>query len=166
MNMRLNVIAITLLGLILIVFAAEKGIDIYNGTLEKRVDSLAKIQPGLGTVMIEYGDRFANTYYAAKGGNWGLAQYQLKEAVEIQEVGEATRPKHAPLLAAFEHSYLDPLEQAIENKDWGEFKKSYDEAITGCNDCHRATGHGYVKYRLPERPVETYLEFNMKTDPR
>ncbi|WP_287409846.1 hypothetical protein [Oceanithermus sp.] len=165
MKKRLYVLALALAGLILIVFAAEKTMDIYNGSLEDRVNALAKIQPGLGTVMIEYGDRFANTYYAAKGGNWGLAQYQLKEATEIQEVGEITRPKNAPLLKSFEHAYLDPLMKDIENKDWASFEKNYSAAVEGCNGCHKATGHGYVEYKLPAQPVEAYINFNLKTDP-
>jgi len=40
---------------------------------------IADIQPGLGTVMIEYGHRFYLAYYAAKAGNWGLANYEIKE---------------------------------------------------------------------------------------
>jgi len=79
--------------------------------------NLAEIQPGLGTVMIEYGTRFYIMYYAAKDGNWDLAKYQLKEALEIQEVGETTRPARAPLLKAFEASYLDQLNQTVFVQD-------------------------------------------------
>jgi hypothetical protein len=57
------------------------------GCLDEKVRTLSDLQPGLGTVMIEYGDRFTNMYYAAKGRNWDLAAYMLKEAKEIQEVG-------------------------------------------------------------------------------
>ena len=55
----------------------------------------AGTQPGLGTVMIEYSNRYTDMYYAAKSGNWPLAAYQLKEALEIQEVGETTHPARA-----------------------------------------------------------------------
>ncbi len=34
--------------------------------------NLAEIQPGLGTVMIEYGTRFYIMYYATKDDNWDL----------------------------------------------------------------------------------------------
>ncbi|MBP0632346.1 hypothetical protein [Cupriavidus sp. AcVe19-1a] len=56
-------------------------------------------------------------YWAANGGNWGLAQYQLKELLEAQEVGEITRPQHASMLKANEKTYLTPVAQAIEKKN-------------------------------------------------
>ena len=68
-----------------------------KGRTDEKIKTLAEIQPGLGTVMLEDLFRFVTMYYAAKGGNWGLADYQLKEMREIQEVGEtpsrrASRP--------------------------------------------------------------------------
>ncbi|GHA12710.1 hypothetical protein [Oceanisphaera arctica] len=63
-----------------------------KGNTEEKIETLVSIQPGLGTVMVEYANRYTNIYYAAKGGNWGLAAYQLKEVLEIQEVAEVTRP--------------------------------------------------------------------------
>ena len=66
-----------------------------TGSTDEKITKLEDLQPGLGTIMIEYSTRWTNAYYAAKGGNWGLAAYQIKEAREIQEVGENTRPKRA-----------------------------------------------------------------------
>lgn len=110
---------------------------------------IAELQPGLGTVMIEYGNRYYVMYYAAKSGNWELAKYQLKEAREIQEVGEATRPERAPLLKAFEGSYLDQVDKAIDAEDWSQFEMAYNKGIEGCNSCHAATGFPYIKFTLP-----------------
>ncbi len=129
------------------VFAITK-----HGTLTLR--DMAEIQPGLGTVMMEYGKRFYIAYYAAKEGNWDLAKYELEEAKEIQEVGETTRPGKAQMLKAFEQSYLDPLEKAIDAKDWNAFEKAYSNAVQGCNNCHAATGHPYIKYVLPQTPPD------------
>ncbi len=70
--------------------------DWLKGNADEKLKALAEIQPGLGTVMIEYSTRYTNAYYAAKGGNWDLAAYELKEAGEIQEVGETTRPAVRP----------------------------------------------------------------------
>jgi hypothetical protein len=118
------------------------------------LEDIAEIQPGLGTVMIEYGKRYYIMYYAAKAGNWDLAKYELKEAREIQEVGETTRPSKAAMLKAFEEKYLDPLEKAIEAKDWNAFEKAYNDGIEGCNNCHAATRHPYIKYVLPTTPPD------------
>ena len=92
--------------------------DWLTGSTEEQLKTLAGIQPGLGTVMIEYSTRFTNAYYAAKGGNWDLAAYQLKEALEIQEVGEATRPARADALKTFENAFVGKLDDAIKAKDF------------------------------------------------
>jgi cytochrome c553 len=125
---------------------------------ELSLQQLAEIQPGLGTVMQEYGRRFAIIKMAADAGDWGMAQYQLKEATEIQEVGEITRPSKADMLKSFEHSYLDPLAKAIEGKDKAAFDAAYSRAIKGCNGCHQATGHPYVRVQMPQTSPEPFLK--------
>jgi hypothetical protein len=144
----------------------EVGKDIYKGNTEARLDALAAIQPGLGTVMTEYGNRFTDAYYAAKGGNWGLAQYQVHEMMETQEVGETTRPNRADALKGFEEGYLAALQEPIKNKDFAAFEAAFKEAVGGCNGCHAGTGHAFVKYVLPKAPVEAYIDFNLKTEPK
>lgn len=147
------------------VSAAEPEPNIFKGPVAARLDALAKIQPGLGTVMIEYGNRFVDVYFAARGGNWGLAQYQLKEMREVQEVGEVTRPKNAPLLKSFEETFLEPLEKTILAKKWAKFDGLYRDTIEGCNGCHASTGHSFIHFKLPARPVEDYIDFAVKSDP-
>ncbi|HYP69003.1 MAG TPA: hypothetical protein VEP67_12245 [Thiobacillaceae bacterium] len=124
--------------------------DWLKGSTEEQLKSLAGLQPGLGTVMIEYSNRFSTMYYDAKGGNWDMAGYQLKEAKEIQEVGETTRPARAKALKDFESHYLDPLDEAIKAKDWKKFKTAFDDAEKGCNTCHKSQGFPYIKYELPK----------------
>ena len=55
-----------------------------KGTTDEKLKTLAAIQPGLGTVMIEYSNRAGDVYYAAQANNWGLAAYQFNEMTEIQ----------------------------------------------------------------------------------
>ena len=140
--------------------------DIHQGTLERRVDSLAAIQPGLGVIMHEIGYRFANLYWAANGGNWGLAQYQLKELLEAQAVAEVTRPQRAPMLKAFADAHLVPLGKAIESKDAIRFRRSFASAVDGCNACHTALGYPFIRYRVPQRPANEVLDFSLKTEPK
>ncbi|HEY3247099.1 MAG TPA: hypothetical protein VGK88_02245 [bacterium] len=123
-----------------------------KGTTDEKFNTLASIQPGLGTVMIEYGARFTNAYYAAKGGNWDLATYMLDEMIEIQEVAETTRPARAPLLKAFETNYLDKLVAAAKAKNWSQYQGLVPQIVGACNVCHAKTDHAYVVYRLPASP--------------
>ncbi len=126
--------------------------DWLKGSTEEQLKTLAAVQPGLGTVMIEYGNRYSNIYYAAKAGNWPLAAYQLKETREIQDVGETTRPGRADALKAFERSFLDPLGKAIEERDFAGFETAFKAGTVGCNECHTGLGFPYIKYELPGSP--------------
>ena len=98
--------------------------------------ALWNIQPGLGTVMIEYGRRLAQLKYALDAGNMDMAKYQLDEMVEIQEVGETTRPGRAPMLKAFEDNFLKPLDEAILAQDKDKAAAALKNAVGGCNSCH------------------------------
>jgi hypothetical protein len=129
--------------------------------------TLWKIQPGLGTVMVEYGIRFNNLWWAAQAQNWDMVTYQILEMREIQEVGEVTRPARAAALKAFEGSFLDPLDQAAAAKDLAAFTTAYDNAISGCNGCHVGTtsaaypnGYRFVKIIRPTAPHFQNVDFS------
>jgi len=120
------------------------------------LDDLSQIQPGLGTVMMEYSRRMALVWMAEQAGNWDMAHYQLIEMREIQETGEITRPPRAPALKSFESSFLDPLDAAITSKDATQFEPAYRAAIQGCNSCHGSQtsadfpqGFGFIKVQVP-----------------
>lgn len=130
-----------------------------KGTTEQQLKTLADIQEAAGSVMIEYAMRYTNLYYAAKGGNWGLAGYMLKEQREIQEVAENTRPQFAPGLKAFESTYLVPLAKAIKAKDFKAFKTAYNRGAAGCNSCHASHGFPFIKFVRPKAP---YAPLSMK----
>jgi hypothetical protein len=124
-----------------------------KGTTDEKLKTLAAIQPGLGTVMIEYSNRAGDVYYAAQANNWGLAAYQLNEMTEIQEVAENTRPARAKALQSFEKSALGPLAKDIVNQDATAFRGDFERMVAQCNGCHRANGYGFIVYKLPDRPA-------------
>src|SRR6266545_701539 len=127
--------------------------------------ALWNIQPGLGTVMIEYGNRLARLWFAANADNWDMAKYQLDEMIEIQEVGETTRPNRAPGLKAFEEGYLTALDQAIQAKDKAAFTEAFNNTIGGCNACHKAStgtnwnSYQYVSIQVPKIDPAFYIDW-------
>ena len=125
---------------------------------ELTLGQIAEIQPGLGTVMQEYGKRFAMVKMAVEADDWGMAAYQLEEQLEIQEVGEATRPANANLLKGFENSALVPIQKDIQDKNKTAFETDYANAINGCNGCHAATGHPYIQFQMPQTSPEPFLK--------
>ena len=118
------------------------------------IGEIAEIQPGLGTIMMEFRHRFYIAYYAAKAKNWELAKYELHELIEAQEVAETTRPKYKKQLKSFEDSSIEKLQEAVKEKDWKSFEKRYAEATKACNACHAANGHSYIRYKLPKQAPE------------
>ncbi|MCL5734366.1 MAG: S-layer homology domain-containing protein [Actinobacteria bacterium] len=131
-----------------------------------RTLALWNIQPGLGTVMIEYGNRMARLWFAGNAGNWDMAQYQLDEMVEIQEVGETTRPARKAMLKAFEDSFLTPLGTTIAAQDKPAFTTAFNNMIAGCNGCHAASAsadwnsYQFVKIQKPTNDPADYIQWN------
>ncbi len=125
------------------------------------IGELSEIQPGFGSIMMEFGHRFYIAYYAAKANNWELAKYQIDELLEAQEVAEVTRPKYAKQLKSFEDDSIKKLQNSIEAKNWKLFKKRYDETTDACNSCHKVNGHPYIQYQLPEEPPK-YLRMSLE----
>jgi hypothetical protein len=150
------------IGLAVLVYADSTWFTSSTASMDDKLAALANIQPGLGTVMIEYSNRFTNVYYAAQAGNWGMAAYQLKELPEIQEVAETTRPGRKDALQGFESSALVPLGKDIVNQDLAGFNADFKTATAFCNACHQATGFGYIVYALPDKaPAPTTMKVDM-----
>jgi hypothetical protein len=130
------------------------------------LSQIAEIQPGLGTIMIEYAQRMDNLWFAGQKSNWSMVTYQIDEMREIQETGETTRSSRAPLLKAFEASSLDPIAKAAANKDLAAFTTAYDNAIAGCNGCHAgssgtaADGSPIPSYKFVKIVRPTASDFN------
>src|SRR5712691_8697105 len=131
------------------------------------LDELSLIQPGLGTVMVEYGHRMAAVWFAGEAGNWDMAHYQIIEMREIQETGEITRPPRAPALKSFESSFLDPLDQSALDKDKAKFESAYNAAIQGCNSCHGSQTSAdfpqsfkFVKVQVPKDTLESIYTYS------
>jgi len=86
------------------------------------LDELGHIQPGLARIMPEIGARIWKCYYAGKAGNQPLARFQLKEAVNLMEMGAFVRPKYEENMTKFLAEDVEQVKQAIEAKDWDKFE--------------------------------------------
>ena len=119
---------------------------------EMTIDQLAEIQPGMGALMKEVGDRFTHTYYAAKGGNWKLAAHHLNQVRAAFRTAKVTRPKFADDLAEFDNEYLLPIFKAIHDQDWGRFEIAFRKGELGSDVYHDKRGYPHIRYLLPDQP--------------
>ena len=86
----------------------------FSGKREMAIDEIAMIQPGLGRLMPEIGNRTWKLYYAAQALNWPNAHYQWKETRKLFEIGAFTRPKHEDSIEEYLRDHWAPLEDAIK----------------------------------------------------
>jgi hypothetical protein len=104
-------------------------------------------------------------WFAANAGNWDMAKYQLDEMIEIQEVGETSRPARAPMLKAFEDKYLAALDKTIDAKDKVTFTQAFNDTLTGCTSCHKASSgtnwksYQYVAIQAPRTDPAFYIDW-------
>jgi hypothetical protein len=102
----------------------------------------------IGDVMTFQQERHLKLWFAGRGGNWPLADYEigkLKDGfADIDKllggdtVGKAVG---APIAA---------LEQAIESKNKDSFVRAFDQLTAGCNSCHRTLDHAFIVIQRPE----------------
>lgn len=119
---------------------------------ELTVDDLARLTPGLGSLMPIISDRYWVLYYAAQGGNWDLASYQINQIRHLMTVGSTTRPKMERFLQAFIQGHLEALRRAVAERDWNAFERAYRKGIGAANAYHVETGHGEITWQLPDAP--------------
>jgi hypothetical protein len=119
---------------------------------EMTIDQLAEIQPGMAAIMKEVGDRYTRTYYAAKGGNWKLAAYELNQLRVEFKVAKLTRPKFAEDLTEFDKDYLQPIFKAIHDQDWTAFASLFEKGVLGSDIYHDKRGYPHIRYVLPKDP--------------
>jgi hypothetical protein len=120
--------------------------------VELSLDQLVELQPGLGRLMPEIARRYWVLFHAARGGNWELAAFQLRQIVHLFHIGATTRPKMEKHLEAFRRGSLDRIAAAVEARDWPEFEAAYRDGIESANRFHSANGHAEIRWKLPEDP--------------
>ena len=124
----------------------------WSGFARFTIDDLAALQPGLTIIMPLVGQRYWKLYYAAEAGNWDLAFYQLQQVQDLMETGMVTRPQYAKDLQAFMEGYLEPIEEAIEDRDWTAFQEAYNDGIIGSRMYHDRNKRPYIRWKLPDYP--------------
>lgn len=121
---------------------------------ELTLDQLAELQPGLGQLMPLVGERYWTLYYAAKGGNWALADYELRSLKSLWQKMGTTRPKYKGMLDNYAKKIFDPLVQHVAAKNFAEFEKVYMKGIELANTMHVASNHAEIVWKLPSNPPQ------------
>ena len=129
-----------------------------NIALQKKIDSLQtevnnSYKPGLGEFMSQIQMHHAKLWFAGENGNWQLAHFEIGEIQEaLDDIPKycADRPevKYINMIIPA----MDSLSDAIKDKNEGKFRSGFTLLTATCNDCHKATDHGFNVIKIPEVP--------------
>jgi hypothetical protein len=119
------------------------------------------VLPKFAIPMREVGDRFQNMYFAAKGGNWGLAFYMSKYMNNALNPAKLTKPDEYPLWDSFYKEKFAPVNKAIMAKDFAAFDKEYTAVIKECNSCHTAMGYGFIQVVKEKSPPDNGINYRI-----
>lgn len=133
--------------------------------VKKAIDNITAALPKFAIPMREVGDRFDNMYFAAKGGNWGLAAYMSKYMNGAMNPAKLTKPDLYPTWSSFYSGTFDPVNKAITAKDFAAFDKAYTAVIDSCNGCHTSTGYKFIKIVKVTEPVDKHNDNTVKSEP-
>lgn len=132
-------------------------------------DSLRGMAPGLGEYMMAIQQHHAKLWFAGVNGNWGLASYELGELDELFADVIQYYPMHdsimlAPVVHSLRAFQLATLDSAVARRGEGDsFKTAFIALNAACNNCHKATGHPFLRIQPPTAPSATNQEYGPAT---
>jgi hypothetical protein len=111
---------------------------------------------GYGSVMADVAHRFELLGRAAGSGRSELAQYELGEIAEQFEkklpFAALPRDGHTDVLpklgAEFLRTNVPDLRRALATHDRGQVADAFARTASACNECHEASGHGFIEVPL------------------
>jgi hypothetical protein len=127
--------------------------------MQKQLDDIKGALPKFAIPMREVGDRFQNMYFAAEGGNWGLAYYMSKYMNGAMNPAKLTKPAEYPAWKNFYDDTFAPVNKAIFAQDFKAFEKVYMAVITHCNDCHTSMRYGFIKVVKMKSPADNGITY-------
>jgi hypothetical protein len=149
---RLTRIALTTVVILLGASAAPFAADL---------NDVINVLPKFAIPMREVGDRFQNMYFAAKGGNWGLAYYMSKYMNGAMNPARLTKPQEYELWKSFYTETFAPVNQAIYAKDFAAFEKEYTAVVKACNQCHAGMGYAFIQVVKQKSPSDVGVEYKL-----
>jgi hypothetical protein len=116
---------------------------------ELTLTEMSAALPDTPAVMEKVGYSWWHLIYAARGGNWGLAEYYLKRVGKLENTLKVLRPKHRERLERFQEQGLPAVYAAIDARDIDRLEIAYAAATDFANDLHAESGYPYLRWVLP-----------------
>jgi hypothetical protein len=138
--------------------------------LEAEVKHLRELLPDQAAVMTHVGYHWGNLWFAIDRHNWPLAEFYLSETRNNIKWAVRTRPFRQTnggykvdlkaIAEALDSTQLKQMHEAITRKDRARCIKLYDEAMSGCYACHKASEKPYLRPQRPAAPEAPVVNFD------
>jgi len=123
--------------------------------MHAKIDSLQKqssnaYRPGLGEFMLGIQLHHAKLWFAAQNQNWPLADFEVHEILEsLDDIRQFCQDRPEVKAIGMIDPAIDSVKNAIQQKDPSSFKRGFILLTNTCNDCHKATNHGFNVVTIP-----------------
>jgi hypothetical protein len=138
---------------------------VHNGKRDLTLDELAQMQPGMDRLMAEVGMRTHRLFFAARAGNWRLAEYFYRGVVKQLRLCAASRPKYAEEMEGYLERDCLPVRDAIKAGDKAAFDAAYERWIERANELHGVFGKPWIRWVTPSSAPEE-LDFTAGIEAR
>jgi hypothetical protein len=134
----------------------------------KRVEGLA---PDQAAVMSHLGYHWSNLWFALEQEHWTLADFYLSEVrsnlkwavrVKPERVVDKQKVDLKSIAESFDNGQLTPMKAAVAKKDKKKCVELYDDSLSVCYSCHKASDKPYLRPRRPEAPEARVINFDPK----
>jgi hypothetical protein len=123
--------------------------------MQARMDSLEKkinetYKPGFGEFMSGIQMHHAKLWFAGQNQNWPLADFEVHEIQEsLDDLQNFCKDRPELKTIGMINPPIDSVANAVRQKDLQLFKSSFVLLTNTCNNCHRATDHGFNVVTIP-----------------
>jgi hypothetical protein len=135
--------------------------------MQSKIDSLQKqldktYKPGLGEFMTGIQLHHAKLWFAGQSQNWPLADFEIHEIDEsLDDINEFCKDRPEVKSIGMLKPAIDSVTDAIRQKDLKLFKTSFSLLTNTCNNCHKATDHGFNVVIIPANPPVPNQDFRV-----
>jgi len=123
--------------------------------MQAKTDSVQKqinetYKPGFGEFMTGIQLHHAKLWFAGENQNWPLADFEMHEIQEdLGDIQKFCRDRPEVKSIGMINPAMDSVDNAIQQKDLHLFKSSFILLTNTCNNCHKATEHGFNIVTVP-----------------
>jgi len=135
---------------------------------QSKIDSLQSqvvdkaYKPGLGEFMTGIQLHHAKLWFAGQNQNWPLADFEVHEIQEsLDDINEFCKDRPEVKSIGMLRPAIDSVTNSIQQKNLQLFEKRFSLLTTTCNNCHKATDHGFNVVIIPTSPPVSNQDFKV-----